>query len=59
VCVGDQCPMFFDDGGNPYKQEEDRVVTFFKISDATSTIPSMTLLTLLGSLFHALFIFTG
>lgn len=27
---GDQCPMNFDDGSNPYKEEGERVITFFK-----------------------------
>ncbi len=34
--IGDQCPMFFDDGQNPYKEEEERIITFFRGSNAPS-----------------------
>ncbi|CAL8093357.1 unnamed protein product [Orchesella dallaii] len=33
----DQCPMNFDDGSNPYKEEGERVITFFKGLGGSST----------------------
>ncbi|XP_035710143.1 uncharacterized protein LOC110853068 isoform X2 [Folsomia candida] len=39
----DQCPMFFDDGANPYKEEEERIITFFKGNSATSLMNQETL----------------
>ncbi|ODM98595.1 hypothetical protein Ocin01_08083 [Orchesella cincta] len=33
----DQCPMNFDDGSNPYKEEGERIITFFKGLGGSST----------------------
>lgn len=35
--------MFFDDGANPYKEEEERIITFFKGNSATSLMNQETL----------------
>lgn len=36
---GDQCPMYFDDGANPYKEEEERIITFFRGNAAEKLKP--------------------
>lgn len=52
--IGDQCPMYFDDGSNPYREEEERIITFFKGNDASSLKVMSTLFLILPVVFNIL-----
>ncbi len=38
--LGDQCPMYFDDGSDPYKAEESRIQIFSFDGSSQITITS-------------------